>query len=577
MKKRIVALILCLVMLVPFAAGCSKEGTDEDKGAIIPVYITNPIYNLDPAIAYTNDEAAKLICLLFEGVTRINSSGKVEKAMAKSWETIEKAGEYKLQITLKSSKWSDGREVSADDFIYAWKRVLDPEFTSEAASLLFDIKNARLVKSGDASIDDLGLAAVDSKVIEVTFETKINYDQFLLNLASPALVPLREDIVVRSDDWAKKASTIVTNGPFLLRTMDYGKKMTLERCAYYLRDTDKGDSLIKYVRPYRLVVIYEDDLATQLEKFNNGEIFYIGDIPLAERANYKNKVTTQDLLSTHSYYFNLSNPLFEKAEVRRALSLALDRNEIVNLVVFAKPATGLVPYGVFNATSSKDSFRSKAGGVISASANLDEAKSLLASAGVSGGSFAITVKGENEVDIAIAQYAKGVWESLGFTVNIKKIEAIETMSGYYNDKFTTAYYAGDFDVIAIDMQALTADAFGVLAPFAKEFSGHSIDMENKNYDLQPHVTGYDSEAYNAKIEEAFAEKDIAKRASILAEAEKILLDDMPVIPVVFNVDAYMVNKKFSKVKSLWFGARYFNDAKLSGYEELKPGYEELGY
>ncbi len=577
MKKRIVALMLCLLMLVPFAAGCSAEGTDEDKGAIIPVYITNPIYNLDPAIAFTNDDAVKIIGLLFEGITKINANGKVEKAMAKSWKVIEKAGEFKLQITIKDSKWSDGREVSADDFIYAWKRILDPEFSSEAAALLFDIKNARLVKTGDASIDDLGLAAVDSKIIEITFEGEIDYDHFLMNLASPALVPLREDIVVRSEDWAKKPSTIVTNGPFMLRTMEYGEKMTLERCAYYLRDTDKEEKLTKYVRPYRLVVIYENDLATQLQQFNNGEIFYIGDIPLAERANYATKVETQDLLSTHTYYFNLENELFRDANVRKALSLALDRQAIADLVVFAKPATGLVPNGVFNELKAEDSFREKAGDVLATTANLEEAKSLLASAGVSGGSFTLTIKADNEVDKAIAEYAVGVWEQLGFTVKIKELAAQEGMSGFCTDKFVEAYYAGDFDVMALDLQAISTDAFGVLAPFAKAFAGQAIDMAGQNYELQPHITGFDSEAYNAKIEEAFAEKDLAKRAAILYEAEKMLLDEMPVIPVVFNVDAYMVNNKFSGVKNTWFGMRYFNKAKLSGYEELKPGYEELGY
>ncbi len=577
MKKRIVALMLCLIMLVPFAVGCSTEGTDEDKGAIIPMYITNPIYNLDPAIAYTNDDTVKIIGLLFEGVTKINDNGKVEKGMAKSWKIIDKAGEYKLQITLKDSKWSDGRPVSADDFIYAWKRILDPEFTCEAAALLFDIKNARLVKSGDASIDDLGLAAVDSTVIEITFESKINVDHFLMNLASPALVPLREDIVVRSDDWAKKPSTIVTNGPFLLRSMEYGEKMTLERSAYYLRDTDKKEKLTKYVRPFKLVVIYENDLATQLAQFNNNEIFYIGDIPLAERANYEKKAEVSDLLSTHTYYFNLNNELFAKAEVRKALSLALDRNAIADLVVFAEPATGLVPNGVFNATKAKESFRDKAGDVLAATANVEEAKALLASAGVSGGSFTITVKAENEVDLAIAEYAKGVWEGLGFKVSIKEIKAVEGMSGYCADKFVDAYYAGDFDVMALDLQAFSTDAFGVLAPFAKAFSGQAIDMANQNYDLKPHIIGFDNEAYNAKIEEAFAEKDIAKRAAILYEAEKMLLDEMPVVPVVFNKDAYMVGKGLSKVGDMWLGMRDFTKTKLANYAELKPGYEELGY
>ena len=151
------------------------------------------------------------------------------------------------------------------------------------------------------------------------------------------------------------------------------------------------------------------------------------------------------------------------------------------------------------------------------------------------------------------------------------------MSGYCHDKFVDAYCAGDFDVIAIDMQAYSTDAFGVLAPFAKAFSGQAIDMQNQNFDAVGHITGFYSEAYDAKIEEAFAEKDIAKRAAILYEAEKMLLDEMPVIPVVFNVDSYMVGKGLSKVGDTWFGAREFRKTKLANYAELKPGYEELGY
>ena len=232
---------------------------------------------------------------------------------------------------------------------------------------------------------------------------------------------------------------------------------------------------------------------------------------------------------------------------------------------------------MFNTTKAKDTFREKAGNVLFASANLEEAKALLASAGVSGGSFTISVKANHEIDLAVAEYAKGVWEGLGFTVKIKEIKATEGMSGYCTDKFVEAYYAGDFDVMAIDLQAYSTDAFGVLAPFAKEFAGQAIDMANQNYDLKPHITGFDSEAYSAKIEEAFAEKDIAKRAAILYEAEKMLLEEMPVIPVIFNVDAYMVGGGLSKVGDMWFGMRDFTDTKLANYAELKPGYEELGY
>ena len=137
-----------------------------------------------------------------------------------------------------------------------------------------------------------------------------------------------------------------------------------------------------------------------------------------------------------------ADSLFEKAEVRKALSMAIDRNQIVSIVTYAKAATGYVPYKVFD-TATGTSFREVGGDVISASANLSEAQSLLSSAGVTKGSFAITVR-NNEVDLAVADYVKGVWEGLGFTVEVEVLGTKKNAEETVDDLFQDAYESGDF-------------------------------------------------------------------------------------------------------------------------------------
>jgi ABC-type transport system substrate-binding protein len=116
----------------------------------------------------------------------------------------------------------------------------------------------------------------------------------------------------------------------------------------------------------------------------------------------------------------------------------------------------------------------------------------------------------------------------------------------------------------------------MLAPFATDFAGTGMDLEAKDskgnylYEIEGHITGYKNDEYNAKIEEAFAEKDEEKRTALLIEAEKMLLDDMPVIPVVFNQDGYVISKELSKVDNSYFGSRIFTKTKLKDYEKYLP-------
>lgn len=555
--KKLISMLLMAAMSVTLLAGCGSTLENDEKGAIIDLYIGSEITDFDPALAYTDDGAVKVLGLVYEGLTRINGKGKVENALMKSYKVFEddEKGEYRMEITIKATKWSDGRVVSADDVVYAWKRILDPEFSCAAASLLFDIKNARDVKMGDNSIDDLGLAAVDTDVVEVQFEGKIDYAQFLENLACLALVPLREDVVERYDSFGTSTATMCSNGPFAVRGIDEGEALVLERNVYYYRNTDDDDALDKYILPYRLMINFEADEEENTLMYENGEIFYLGEIAMSKRDDYANKAEISDLLSTHSVIFNTENSLFKSADTRRGMSMAIDRNALVDIVTYAQAATGLVPPAVYD-TKLGDSFRANGGELISTSADTAGAKSLISKTG----KFTLTCR-DNALEVAVAEYLKTTWESLGFTI---KIEALD-----YED-YKEAYKTGDYDAITLDYQCLSTDSFGALSVFAPLFSGNGIDIQNDNYDPVPYIQGYDSDEYSALIESAFAEKNRAARSTYLHDAEELLMQDMPIIPLYFNKDAYVYNDDvLSKIGDWYMGFRDFDRLTMKNWRDYQ--------
>ncbi len=583
--KKLLALSLCLLTVFSLFAACGNKDEEEDKGPTIPVYITTEIANFDPAYSNLDDGAMKILGLLYEGLFRINAGGKVEKAQAKSIKVLDKPSEdyYAIEITLKATCWSDGTSVQASDYIFAWKRILESEFRGEAASMLFDIKNARAVNSGDMSIDDLGITDVASNILKIEFEGKVDYDKFYEYLASPLLVPLREIAIDKvQKDWASSASILVSNGPFVVRTYLPGEKLVIERNIYYLRNVEE-DSVTKYVKPYRLAINLKKDASANLEDLEAGAVVYNAELPLDRRASYKDsgKVQIVDSLSVMSCLFNTTKAPFDSADVRRALSLALDRNAIVSILTFAKPAQGLIADGVYNTgkTGKAVSFRSAGQSLISASADVSAAKELLKKAGVSGGSITLTLR-NNPADIAVAEYIKGVWESLGFNVTLNALSFVkyqdEKEYDLVSDPYLEAYEAGNFEAILFDNLMLTTDAFPNLAMYAKAFASGKMNMDvaDENYELAPHISGYYNPDYDAKIEEAFAVKtDREARAALLHEAEAMLMQDMPIIPLVELQNAIIVGNDLNGVSLDFWGFTRFEKATLSNrdkYEETLP-------
>ncbi len=595
--KKAIALLLVLCLTATFFVGCSDDKEDEkdvDKGAVINMYLGSEIRNFDPAVAYTNADAVKILGLLYEGLMQIDDNGKLKKAMADKY-TIDEE-ENKITFELADTCWSDGQTVSADEFVYAFKRILNPSFSSTASILLYPIKNASAVKSGDASIDSLGITAPDTKLLEIELEEGANFDEFLENLASPALVPLRQDKVAKplTDEetgrvvydendmmqydttWATKATMHVSNGPFSLKTMDdsQNKMLVLERNKYYRLDKE-SKNYDKVVKPYRIQVHYEyfasDDALTKLlEDYNNGSLFYLSALPSDQIENYKDELTYSELFSTCTYAFNTENELFKITEVRRALSLALDRNEIAALTSGVHlAANGIVPGPVYN-TEFGTSYREVHGDAMSTTADLDAAKEALKGVkyptdeeGNTIKSFTLTYRTflGNDTEELVAKYAKEQWEKLGFTV---KLEALG------RNVYMTKFDSGEYDVITTDYQTNSTSALSSLAPFSLQYSGAARDIVHNNYDAVPGASGYNNEEYNKLIDEALALAPYSEeRAAKLFEAEKILMQDAPVIPLYFYRDYYMT-QELSGIKSSIYGFRDFRKTKLKNYKDHLP-------
>ena len=603
MLKRIIALVLCIFCLLPCFVAC-KHG-ENDKGAYIRMYLSEPVYDIDPLNAFDNQSTLQVLSLIYTGLFTADENGKPKKDLVDDYEyKVDKDKEtYKLVLTLKKTAWSDGVALTAYDAQYAFERLFSVATKHPAVGMLYDIKNARKIALGEDSIGHLGVVAVDPQTLEIEFERDIDIDAFLPALCSPALYPLRADQVdSKKDTWNKLAIDIVCSGPFKIASMNFEEKdgFVLGRNDCYMRNRKK-DKIDKYVTPARILVDYGISAEKQLATLNSGEVgsaYSFGYIPLSARGDDIKKLHITDAASTHVYYMNESVAPFDKVEVRQALSLALDRDAIAQAIVYAEAATALVPHTVRYRADKNTEFRKKAEDLLATSQKLEEAKALLKSAGVTASDYTFTlpVNGDSEAHVKMATLAVAAWNALGFKVTLNTLRTAPVMAvakddngnpkldingnvqedptGMYHSNYREALQAGDFDVIALDLVATAPTAFAYLAPFATEFSGNgyntTIDAATGAtvYTAAPHITGYDSAAYNTKIDEAQNAATEKERAALLVEAEKILMNEMPVIPVVYNKNVSLSGKKLSKVSANFYTAGVMTKAKLSGYWKI---------
>ncbi len=551
MKKKIVALVLASAMMVSAFAGCGNgaavssaaEGTGSKAPASqsLSVSLGAEPATMDPALNQAAD-VTTVMNHLFEGLTRYSSDHKIINAQAKE---IKKSDDHKTYtITLRDDiKWSDGKSVTAGDFEYAWKRAVDPKTASQYVYIFDPVLNANEIAAGKMDKDKLGVKATDDKTLVVTLRAPCAYFDELLSFT--AYFPVRKDIVEGNDNWTQDPKTYISNGAFKLKDWSHKESITLEKNPnYYDKDKIKLDTL-KFV-------LLEDD-SPRLAAYQNDEISFCYTIPVEEIATWQDKPDFQILpdLSTNYCIFNTTKKPFDDVRVRKAFSLAIDRNYIAEKVTkkAQAPAGAFVPTGLQDEDSTKQ-FREVGGDYISIKSedyekNVAEAKKLLSEAGYPDGKDFPSVEyvtNPASMNNALAEALQNMWKTeLGVNVTISQQEWSVFLDTRNKANFQIA--RGGFGV---DFN----DAVSMLDLFVTDGGNNSGKYSNPEYDKL--------------IEQIKATDDNKVRMPLLHQAEDILMRDMVVAPTTYRTRIVLLNPKVKGYYQSPMGFDYFMYASVEG-------------
>ncbi|HEX7064490.1 MAG TPA: peptide ABC transporter substrate-binding protein [Bacillales bacterium] len=506
--------------------GDSNEGTtegDSSSGAkmaeeqVLNINIKTEPPSLNPGTA-TDTTSAVVIKSIFEGLTRITPDG-VKPAMAKEIKTSDDGLKY--TITLRDDiKWSNGDPVTAGDFEYAWKWVLNPKHEATYAYQLYPIKNAEKAKAGEVPLDKVGIKVVNDKKLIVTLGRKAPYFEKLL--AFTTFMPVNEEVAKANPKWYTDAGpNFVTNGPYTLEKWEHKDEIVLKKNPKYW---DKEN-----VHLNKIQMVMVEDEQTELNMYNNGELDWAGmptgQLPLAAIPTLKQKGTLniKPIAGVYYYAFNVEKEPFNNLKIRKAFSYAINRKGIVEQITKAGqiPAMALVPPSMFP-ENKKGYFQDN---------NVEKAKELLKQGMKELGYDSVADFPEitlsyntNEAHAKIAQAIQEMWkDTLGVDVKLYNAEWKVYLKKLEEGNYQVGRmgWLGDFN-----------DAINFLEIF-KEKGGN-------NY------TNWHSEKYASLLEKSYGQADNPEqRMATMKQAEKVFMEDMPIAPIYFYTVAY-VKKPYVK-------------------------------
>lgn len=306
------------------------------------ISLPRPTSLLDPRIG-TDRTSGIVIKMLYEGLMRIDPTGAPVPATALSVQISSDKKHY--LFTLRRSSWTNGTPVTAHDFEYAWKKVLDPHFRTPFAYLFFPIKNAERAKAGQIAVDELGVRALDDHTLEVELEHPTPY--FLELCAHWIYSPLCKEVDQLHPGWAYYGDdTYVSNGPFRLAKWRRNSEIQVLRNPRYW-DSDS-------VRLNQIDISIVEDPHRALQLYQRGELDWIGE-PLSEIppeafkvGNFEGKIISHPIAALHWYSLNVKVAPYSSKKCRQALAIALNRQEIVNKLFsgMEKGAYSILPPGL---------------------------------------------------------------------------------------------------------------------------------------------------------------------------------------------------------------------------------------
>ena len=520
------------------AAG-SSTGSVNTAGFTVQ-YGPNP-ETLDPALNSAVD-GANTIITIFEPLLLINENNEVVGGQAESWEASEDGLTW--TFTMRDGlKWSDGTDLNAKDFEYSFKRMANPDTAAPyAETCLGMIDGFDAAQAGDT--DALNVkASDDGKTLTIVLSYPCSYFDKMAAFAT--MSPVQQATVeTNGDSWCTSADTFVSNGPYMITEWTPSERIVLTKNPNYVGGWDSS----KIVSDSITLLLLEDSSAS-FAAYNSGEAVLIKDVPTDEipsltKAEDGGDFYVDTILGTYYVSLNLQHDAFKDAKVRKALSLAIDRDYVANTIMQGTYSTAdsIVGPGIVD----ENGYFHDNGNApyISADyeANMAEAKKLLEEAGYPNGEGYPTIEystNDSGYHVPLAEYLQQTWGDLGITLTISKMEW---------SAFTAARRAGEYDVARNGWVMDYNDPSNMLDLFC---------TSNGNNDGK-----YSNPEFDAAID-ASRVADSAEHFAQLHKAEDILMEDMGCLPIAYYNDYWLQS---SSLKGTWHSPY--------GYWYLQYGYIE---
>ena len=478
------------------------------------------IQTLDPA---RNEDVSGSNVLrdLYEGLVNETPNGDPEPGAAESW-TVSEDGKTYVFALRQSARWSNGDPVTAHDFVYGFRRAADPKTLSIYTFILSPIENADEIAAGRLPPDRIGVRAIDDHTLEIQLANATPY--FLGLLAHSTTYPVHRASVEKYGSKFTRPGHLVGNGAFRLDEWVVQSHIKLVRNPNYWDDA--------HTRLQEIYFYPTENVPAELQRYRANDLDSTYDISTAQLPWIKKQIPGElfvaPYLGSYYYGFNTTRPPFkDNPKLRRALSLAVDRQVIAEQILGAGqlPAYGWVP-PVHHYESQQ---------MVEASWTQEqreaEAKRLYAEAGYSAENPLRTelMFNTNEDHRRLAVAIAAMWKRvLGFEATISNQEwkvYLDTRSQKVKTQVFRMGWIGDYN-----------DAF-TFSEMLRSTSGQND-------------AGYDNPEYDRLLDAAQAERDLDRRAKLLEEAERVMLADMPIIPLYYYVSKHMIKP--------WVGGRQSN-------------------
>ena len=476
------------------------------EAAVLRVATSKEIESLDPVFV-DGSEATLIAGAMFEGLVTLDAkTARAEPALASSWEISKDLKKIVFNIR-PDAKWSDGKPVRAADFLFAWKRALSPATGAYYANLFDIIAGAESFRKGEQKdFSKVGLQALSPLRLQVTLRTPAAYALDLF--AHPVFLPVREDLVSNAE-WLSPGKAVV-NGPFVLTEWKHKQKLTLAKNKNYFNAAA--------IQLEGVEVFPIESFKTALQMYDAGQIDWLRRVPahLVTSLKSRSDFHTGPMLNTVYLRFNVKGQAFADKRLRKALSLAIDRQILAEKVAKEGqiPAERFSPPGLF---SQRQPALLKA----HADADMSLAKDLVAQVRKEKGNIPpvellyISDEQSEKVATAISVMLK---KNLDLSVSPKNLER-----GVFYNKLDTMKHD-------LARSSNTANYFDPMSFLEKFTTDNALN----------NLTGFSDARFDTLISKAAEETDMQKREKILAEAEAILVsDEVAIVPLYHNPSVNM--------------------------------------